>query len=697
MNSPTRFQIDTVSPPDMLIVLRSLWAGKGLIAAVVAGALAIVALHALLAVPRYVATAELLVEDVEQKVVDFGAAADTTAARETALATEARTLQSRGLVRKLVESLALVDDPEFNPMLRPPGFPSLGWARMQVKALIGGGEASAEPEADLRQQMLSATITRTLDSMEVAIVPETQLVRIRVESKSPEKAAWIANAMARLYIENRLEARFEASTEATRWLGQQVATLKRDLEDAEARLKAFNASAETLGPEGLAAQNLQMKELRERHARSEALVGQASERIAALEALSRGETPAAGREDPVLRPLLRQAQPAPAEIARLVAASRAELERESRFAETLARSITDLEARVERQSAELGRLQQLQREVDANAAIYQFALGRLKELSVERGVQQAGARILSLAEPPLAPAGPGLPVRAALAIALGPMLGTGKILLRPGLHDTFRTTEDVEQTVSIPVLSQIPSLPVRSPHKVIAHITSEEPSLFSEAVRGLRTTLLLGHDKKPSVIALGSAVPGEGKTTLAIALAHSLSRIGSRVLLIDADLRRRSLGRLVASQDEQPGLIAALLDDQPLEEVVVASDLLGVDVLSCESCSFNAADIFSFDEFNRLIQRAKKSYDFIIIDTPPVLSVPDVRLISRCADAMLLVLRWNVTNRLQFVDAVRELGSLSSGIAGCILSQVDPKGMSRYGYGDRLGIYASYRAGYYQV
>lgn len=695
MNRPTKIQLNAASPPDILMVLRSLQAGKWLIAATVAGAVALAVAHQRFSEPVFVATAEVLLEGAEKKVVEFDAASETAASLDKAIATEARILHSPGLARKLVDEQSLMDDPEFNPMLRPPAAPSLGWVKMRLRQLLGSGEDVAPTE----QEMLAATVIRTLQSIGVTNVPETSVFRVQVASGSPEKAARLANALVRLYIVNRLEAQFESSSQATRWLGEQVTALKADLEDSEARLKTYRASTQVLGAEALAGQNLRVKELRDRLGQSQAKIRQAEARIAALEALAEGRKPQldGGLEgDPLLTPLLDRGDGAAREAARLISTIRAQMEREQRLAETLSVSVADLGSRIDRQSDELVRLQQLQREVDANASIYEFALARLRELSVERGVRRAGVQILSDAEPPLAPAGPGLPVVAALAAVVGGMLGAGLILVRKSVHDAFRTAEELETISGLPVVGQVPRVARGARRLPLKHITSDTPSLFTEAIRNLRTTILLNYSKKAKVIVLASALPGEGKTTVALALARSMSRIGSRVLLIDADLRRRSLGKMVSPQDEEGGLIEALLDGQPLEGVVVESEVLGADLLLCGSCVYNAADIFSFDEFRRLIEQAKADYDTIIIDTPPVLAVPDVRLIARCADILFLIVRWNQTTRLQLADAVRELDDVRAQTTGCILSQIDAKGLSRYGYGDRRGTYASFRAGYYQ-
>ena len=134
----------------------------------------------------------------------------------------------------------------------------------------------------------------------------------------------------------------------------------------------------------------------------------------------------------------------------------------------------------------------------------------------------------------------------------------------------------------------------------------------------------------------------------------------------------------------------------PLSEAVFNHEALGVDVLPSETSSYNAADLFSRQDFSRVLAEARRSYDITIVDTPPTLLVPDAKLIAPHADMLLLAVRWNHTTKMQLADAVRELQMANCVISGFVLSRTDPKGMARHGQGDRRGLMAAYRSGYYQ-
>lgn len=700
INPMTPLEPTSSRSPDILIIVRALWAGKWRIAGMMAIALTLAVIYVATSEPVYVATTTLSLQPPEREVVEFASATDP-ATQEKKAETEAEVLRSRRMAQKLVEELSLLEDPEFNGFLQTPEFPSIGWLRGKIGEMIGS-EEDAPPDP---QVVMSATILRTLASIEVFPVLNTFLIELKVTSSSPTKSAEMANTLARLYIADGRNSRSATDEQEIEWLSGQVDKLKDALEAAERKQKEYRVSTELMSPEALEAQNQQLKSLRERHQRTVSQVALAEARADLLERLLTGATPedlGAVAADPAISMLVGPtgtnggAKPMDrGRVLVLMSAAKAEADRESRIAETTADAIADLEARIGRQSDEMLQVRQIEREVEASAEIYQFALARLKQLSVERALERPLARIVSEAEPPLGPAGPGASVIGALAIAVGGMLGAGLILIKQGVQDTFRTAEEVESLSGVPVVGQIPALRTKRRQKVMRHIVSDQATSFSEAVRNLRGSVISMAGNRRVVLMLSSAMPGEGKTTIALALARSLSALGKSVLLVDADMRLRTIGTHFPGLKKSDGLASAIAERDPLSELVVSSEALGVDLLFSGWTSQNAADLFSSQNFRRILLDAKKSYQFTIIDTPPVLVVPDAKLIAPHVDLAYLVVRWNWTSKWQFTEAVRELLMTKTVLNGCVLSQIDPKGMRKYGYGDRRGIMAGYKRGYY--
>ncbi len=695
LNNISQIEPSYSKAPDVLVIARVLWAGKWKIALATALALGLAAAHIYTTEPVYVASTILSLESPAQ-TVNFEKSSGSPAAAEKKFATEAEVLQSRGLAEQLVRRLSLVDDPEFNPELLPPAFPSLDWLREKLR----GDEPV--PELDPKE-VFSSTVDATLGAISVHMIPNTYLVEVYVSSDSPDKSADMANTLALLYIQSRRDLDLQSNSRGVEWLTKKVGELKAAVESADRKVKGFNSSAEVMSPEMLQAQNEQLKALRERYLHSQEKIKLADSRVTLLEDLIKDpSTVGAVAADPVLSEALGlegvAALPSSVDddaLRRVLAKTRAEADREKRLAETTSAAIADLKARVGRQSDEMVHLQQLEREVQANTAVYEFALNRLKQLSVERGVEQPSVRILSQAEPPLGPSGPHAAVVMTLAAVVGFVFGAGAILVRQGVQDAFRTADEIERMTGIQVLGQVLELPTHRRRRVMKHIMSADPTPFSESVRNLRASILAITGTQRIVILLTSAMPGEGKTTLALGLARSLSAIGKSVLVIDADLRRRALGRHFTGRKRVPGLLSAIVDRKPLSELVINSEELDVDVLPSEVSRYNPADLFSLPDFRRVLGEAKRKYQITIIDTPPTLLVSDAKLIARHADVLLMAVRWNHTTKWQLTDAVREIQMANCGVNGFVMSRMDPRGMIKYGYGDRRGLRAGYRGGYY--
>ena len=185
-------------------------------------------------------------------------------------------------------------------------------------------------------------------------------------------------------------------------------------------------------------------------------------------------------------------------------------------------------------------------------------------------------------------------------------------------------------------------------------------SAAAEAYRNMRTSLMLSHiDNPPKVIMLTSAVPGEGKTTNSIALAQNLLGLGKTVLLVEGDIRRRTLNEYFENVPEH-GLVSVMSGDKTLSNAVFQSEGFGADILAGGNAITNAADLFSSEAFKVFIASARDTYDAVIIDTPPILVVPDARIIAEQADAVIFNLHWDKTSKSQLEESLRLFHQLRS-------------------------------------
>ncbi len=667
-----------------------------------------------LATPIFRATTSVVLETRESQVVNFDSVIGGLRTDSSAVNTEVEILKGRLLMGRVVDALGLATDPEFNGALRPPTIVAglIGAATDQVKSLLSvppEPEMPVAPEA-LRERVISALI----DRVTVSNTPLSLVFTITVDSEDGRKSALIADTIGRLYIDDQIAVKYEATQQATEWLAQRVTELQVELEAAESRVKEFRSGSDVIDPTALEQADQQMATLRSRLVDQEALRDLGAARVAALEAAVTLQEKVAIAADPGLTRLVQNREAAAdlavadAAIARrfeeVKSIAALDVQRAEAQITSLSQSRDTLQATIGRQSDALSEFQQLIREADSVRLIYEYFLNRLQETSVQQGLQQADSRVLSPAVVPERPASPQKSRILAISAVLGMMAGLSFVFLRETRAKGFRSGRDLERTTGYPVMGQIPIIRGRGHRAVLSYLASKPTSSAAEAIRNLRTSVLLSNiDNPPRVIMTTSALPSEGKTTTALALIQNLVGMKRKVLLIEGDLRRRAVSRMASESAPRgarpvaaPGLLAVLTGEKTLAEVIVKDDLLGVDVLMGEQSDTNAADIFSSDSFARLLTSVREIYDVIIIDTPPVLLVPEARVIAQHADAILFIVRWNWTTVGQVRDGLRMFESVNRKVSGLVLSQINTRQVRKYGDSDTYGLYAPYARSYYR-
>ena len=369
-----------------------------------------------------------------------------------------------------------------------------------------------------------------------------------------------------------------------------------------------------------------------------------------------------------------------AELARVTTRMSFAIERLAAQEETVRTTIVDLEARQEQEARALVELRELQREAEASRLIYEFFLARLKETSVQEGIQRPDARVLTEAESPGGPSSPRRGVTLATGGGGGILIALALILMIERLNASFRSTDELESRTGQAVIGTIPMAPVTRRRAFLQYLLEKPTSSVAEAIRNLRTSILLANvDNPPQVIMLTSALPGEGKTTCCIGLAQISRALGKRVLLVECDIRRRTFRNYFDIQ-ERGGLLSVLSGAKEFGDVVHHDEQSGLYILPGEESSVNAADIFASHRFEDFMAQMRTQFDFIFIDTPPVLAVPDARVIAKTSDAVIFCVRWNKTARETVMEGLRFFAQINVRIAGLVLSQVNINKMARYGY-----------------
>jgi succinoglycan biosynthesis transport protein ExoP len=245
-------------------------------------------------------------------------------------------------------------------------------------------------------------------------------------------------------------------------------------------------------------------------------------------------------------------------------------------------------------------------------------------------------------------------------------------------------------------LGVIPVVGKRLRRKTVLQRFREKPkSGLAEAVRSLRTSILFSNvDMPPKVVMFTSSVPREGKSTTATLVAMTSRQMGKSAIIVDCDLRLPALADLLGTKSEGPGLLSAIEGTATLEEAIHRDEESGLHVLMTKPSeprsTVNAADILSSKRFDDMIEELKRTYDLVILDTPPTLAVADPRILSSHADVVVYVVRWDHTPRGAVAEGLKELRTINAPIGGVVLSMLNESKATRYAYEG----YNSYRGRY---
>ena len=312
----------------------------------------------------------------------------------------------------------------------------------------------------------------------------------------------------------------------------------------------------------------------------------------------------------------------------------------------------------------------------------------LNQLQVDTALKTGGASVVKSAEIPTDPVEP-TPLRTAtLAAVVGLLLGLGAAFAIDYFDDSLRTEDDLERIVDLPVLAVVPIDPPADNRPIAL---SAPGDYAVEVYRGLRTNIqFLGLDRPIKVIQITSSLPGEGKTTTATNLAVVLAQAGRRVALVDADLRRPRVHEVFAVP-QNPGVID-LLVGEPFELVSNQLDLGGgtaLNVTPSGTVPGNPGELLSSQRARDLLRELSTKFDYVIVDSAPILPVADSLALASGVDAVVFVAQAKRTSRRNVAEAIERLGRVHAPVIGLVLNQAKPgERAGAYGYGSAYGQYA---------
>jgi polysaccharide biosynthesis transport protein len=622
--------------------------------------------------------------------------------------TQYELLASRSLAERVSSTLGLTNDKTFNAKTKS--------AFDLVKELIFGENAKAENQQELTQEELSRrTVDRLIRSLNIAPVRGSRIVKINIDHTDPSLARKIVDGYAEVYIADNLDRRFEATSYARKFLEERLQQLKARLEESEKQLVKYAEDQgiirlddnKNLSGTDLEAINSKLAEVRAERSKKEQLWKQAQATNGlglkeildsdAIKANRKLRTELAAEYQQKLA-IYKPAFPAMAQLRNQIKELDRQVESEVVAIKQSIESAylaskeeeQDLESRLELSKTNVvdqrNRSIQyniIQREVDTNRSLYDGLLQRYKEIGLAGGVGTNNITIVDKATQPLFPRSPNLLLNVGLALLGGLMLGVLAAIGFDYLDDSFKSPEDIEREIGLPVVGVVPK---PKAGMMIEDELLDARSAMSEAYRSLRTGLQFSTSEGlPRTLLVTSSKPSEGKTTTTISLAKSLANIGLQVLLIDGDLRNASIHKRLRCSNEL-GLSNYLSGSKQPEEVVQATDTEGLVLMSSGPLPPNPAELLTGPRMPSLLTLASQSFDIVLIDGPPIMGLADAPLLSSAIQATLLVVAANETRRSTVKIALKRLQFARANIVGALLNKFDAK-QTGYGYGYGYGDY----------
>jgi succinoglycan biosynthesis transport protein ExoP len=681
--------------------------------------------------PLYTAQTQVLI-GVEQlklgKLEDF---VSNLKGDNEAIATEIGVIRARNLAEKTINQLSLDNDPEFNTALRPAG-KIRQWLQTQTlipHAWFGRNDADADAS---NGRDISKMIDAFLDKLKVASDGRSRIVTISFESKNRDTAAQVVNKLADLYIVARLDARFDATRRANLWLADRLNGLRQEVvvsEDAVEKFRSENgltrAKDTTLTTQEMSQVSAELVTARTKRLEAQSRLAQIQKtggRInddSIIEVLQspviqqlRGQETDARRRAADMSTQYGDKHPrvinVRAEIAELDARIRTEV---AKVIEALRNEVATQQAResslnvmLEKIKSEAGRasiadvqMRDLERQAQANRTLYENFLNQFKLTQSQDTFQQPDADIISRASVPSDPSFPQKPALVLLSALASLAFAIFVALICQYMDVGVRSMEQVNTMLHEHALGMVPAPAgmLRLGEKLEREIIDRPMSPYSEAVRTLHTNLMLSDvDTKPRVVLITSSLPGEGKSTLSVSLAQMAARYGQKVVVIDGDLRRPSIHRL-AGISGRPGLVDWLLNRNTFDEIVATENPGGIDVIPAGQLPTIPPNLLASERFKQLLRALVEQYDLVIIDSAPVLALPDTRVLARLADKTIFVVKWASTSYRVASTALNQLHDAGAYVAGAVLTAVDVKAHAKDGFSDSV-LYAGRLKEYYR-
>jgi polysaccharide biosynthesis transport protein len=603
----------------------------------------------------------------------------------------------------------------------------------------GGGPRTAE-----ERKRLSPFVEELEKSLNIEQVRETRALKVAFTHTDPKTAAAVSDAVAQSFIQRNYQGKTERFTNAQAWLDRSTAELKAKVERSEQALANYTREngifttegKSTLTTEKLARLHDQVTRAETDRILKETLydevrlgrVAQVPEAFAEMTARVNSQDPKIvqlqkkfeelaatdakmsvkyGPENPQLQEVREQMTAIKAQIEESRRALEAKLKIEY---EHITRDEQSLKAALVRAKAEAINENQaaityniLNQDVETTRALYTEFLQKANQSRIQLAEQHSNIRVLDHAKVPQKPSGPKRLLIIAACFFVSLVLGLGLVFLREALDNTIKNTEDVARFAQLPLLAIVPNLKADPKVQMMetfrqirddftggmfkdakqqAFSQPRQPafSAASESFLTLRTSMLLSTaGGPPRTILVTSGEPGDGKTTTAINTAISLTQIGASVLLIDADMRRPSVHK-VFNAENNAGLSTYLSSKVMLANLIQSLNIPSLSLLPSGPTPPNPANLIGSEKMHKMLDVLTQHYDYVVIDSPPMISIADAVILSTIVDGVVIVVRSGKSSQEVVRRARHELTGVGSNIIGVVLNGLNLKREGYYGY-----------------
>lgn len=695
---------------DLRRYLRVVLKRKWLIAAISITVLSLATLWTLRQTKIYRATSSILIETSAPKVLGQGVSEVVDLGtgsywwNQEYFNTQINILKSRDVAKRAVQLSPILGEPQFWGLGEP------------------GDDAQAQQEAVENFN----PVARIQAGLSVEGIKDARIIKVSYEDSDPKRAMTLANTLSRAFVSGNLNRKLETTQGAADWLGDQMSELKVKLETSEKDLQQYKEDHDILTTslqdrQRISSERLvmlsneltkvrlkkveqgarlqQARALKERGSKDELGGEMARELLSSpvVTSLKQRYSEIKGQraelaqryqpQHPKMVALDKQMDIIRTDLLREI--DQALAAEESAYQETLGveKRLGEMLLAERKVAGELNRKEigykQLEREVDNNSRLYGLVNKRLKEADLSGLLKTNNMSILDAAKEPKVPVRPQVQRNLALGFLLGLMLALLAAFGLEYLDNTIKGHEDVEQLLGLPFLGLIPSIARENKRGVEIRrdlvVLDAPKSSASECARSLRTNLLfMSPDRPLKSFVVTSAGPQEGKTTVANALAITMAQTGSKVLLVDTDMRRPRMHKVYGVSNEV-GISSMILGEAKLLDVVKHTELVGLDLLPCGPIPPNPAELLLSEAFANVRKELLEHYDRVLFDSPPVGAVTDPVILATMTDGAVLVLKAGQTQREVGQQAVRAMRDGNAHILGAVINDLDVESR-KYGY-----------------